>query len=401
MKKSYLFMSVCASLVFFLNASVWEGAAAAASGGELPETGFYIATNSFPANTVVDVTNLDNGKTVRAVASSGLDTPGLLALLSRDAANAISLQSRSLGRISISQPADPAAFSLRPEGAISSGDPDFDPAAFAALNSFNPSLLQPAVNGGTESSLNGRIEGGELIVDLENNTEINAQRVPLVIHDEGIVPETGPRFSELVFVPSETRPPESGPEPDPSQIIPGIALSSQASYQDYQNTDYIDPSLFIDPIGEINPEDHYPIALEIPLPEEIIIPAENLLNDNTLSYGETFSSGWQSFEEFTSNREATEPFSPVYSTSIFSVPFITSLAKGQYYLQIGAYSKEDTVKAELSKFDDSLPMAIMNAGTQDKPIYRILIGPVNLGESSALLQRFKNNYKDAFVRQGI
>jgi hypothetical protein len=42
----------------------------------------------------------------------------------------------------------------------------------------------------------------------------------------------------------------------------------------------------------------------------------------------------------------------------------------------------------------------MNSGTMEKPVYRILIGPVNLGESGALLQRFKLRYNDAFVRQG-
>jgi hypothetical protein len=34
-------------------------------------------------------------------------------------------------------------------------------------------------------------------------------------------------------------------------------------------------------------------------------------------------------------------------------------------------------------------------------VYRVLVGPVNLGESGALLQRFKRSgYKDAFIKQG-
>ena len=393
MKKPGLFFSICASLLIFVNASVWEGAAAAASGGELPENGFYIATNSFPPNTVVDVTNLENGKTIRVIAASGLESPGLLALLSRDAANAIDLPGRSLGRISMSQPADPLTFS-RPNGGSSSGDPDYDPAAFAAMNGYNPSSVETGALG------NSRVEAGDLIVDLPDTAEVPASPVQSpssVVQDESIVQEQGPQVAgtqeqpsapspagsaapapqlnvqtaELSFVPAETRPPETGPGIDTSSIIPGVASAQEAPPQapvvpSSDSSPLIDPSLIIPSIGET------------PKPTQTQV-----------------SSGLPG--------TAAAPYQP--PTAVFSGPFsapiITSLEKGRYYLQIAAYSKEETVRSELSKIDNNLPVAIMNAGTQEKPVYRILIGPVNLGESGALLQRFKVSYKDAFVRLGI
>jgi hypothetical protein len=71
-----------------------------------------------------------------------------------------------------------------------------------------------------------------------------------------------------------------------------------------------------------------------------------------------------------------------------------------YYLQVRAFSKTELVQAELSRLGDAYPLAVQMGGTSEKPLYRVLVGPVNLGESSALLRRFRGNgYGDAFIRQ--
>jgi hypothetical protein len=120
------------ALTVLSGASVWEGAAALAPRGELPEDGNYAATNSFPQNTVVDITNLETGKSVRAIVSAGLNTPGLLAILSADTASRIGLSAKTIGRIRMTQPEDPIAFSRFTEGLVVSGDPDYDPEAMLA-----------------------------------------------------------------------------------------------------------------------------------------------------------------------------------------------------------------------------------------------------------------------------
>jgi cell division septation protein DedD len=83
----------------------------------------------------------------------------------------------------------------------------------------------------------------------------------------------------------------------------------------------------------------------------------------------------------------------------FSVPLITMLERGRYYLQVAAYTKAEHVERELSKIGNIYPLAVQDVGDERNPLYRILVGPVNLGESGALLQQFKGlGYKDAFVR---
>ncbi|MDR1446790.1 MAG: septal ring lytic transglycosylase RlpA family protein, partial [Treponema sp.] len=143
MKKTVLLFLAPVAFFVLTNASVWEGSGTVAPSGSLPDEGYYAATNSFPRNTVVDITNLENGKSIRVIVASSLDTPGILAVISRDAALSIGLQPRSIGRIRMIQPSDPIAFSRFTEGLSSSGDPDYDPSAL--LNSEVPPEEAPEI----------------------------------------------------------------------------------------------------------------------------------------------------------------------------------------------------------------------------------------------------------------
>ncbi|MHC6203985.1 SPOR domain-containing protein [Breznakiellaceae bacterium SP9] len=128
-------ISIGALVIFtsltLINATVWEGTAATAAAGALPQEGLYAATNSFPLNTVVDVTNLENGKTVRVVVRDVLDSPGFLIVLSQEASAQIDLPAKSMGRVRMSQSADALALSTFADSS-STADPDHDPLAALA-----------------------------------------------------------------------------------------------------------------------------------------------------------------------------------------------------------------------------------------------------------------------------
>ncbi|MDR0409088.1 MAG: hypothetical protein LBH18_01625, partial [Spirochaetaceae bacterium] len=131
-KKLFTAAGLLIALVLFSSASSsWEGASTPDFYGALPERGFYVATNSFPRNTVVDIVNLETGKTIQAIV---VDNPSSISenavILSRDAAEAIGMGTRSSVRIRISPPADSVAFSPFSDGRSFSGDPDYDPKAF-------------------------------------------------------------------------------------------------------------------------------------------------------------------------------------------------------------------------------------------------------------------------------
>jgi hypothetical protein len=95
----------------------------------------------------------------------------------------------------------------------------------------------------------------------------------------------------------------------------------------------------------------------------------------------------------------TQPPRAPSNGSIFSVPVIRELENGKQYVQIGAFTRPDTLETAVAQANRSYPLAIQTGGSSDTLVYRLLIGPLNAGESAAALQRFKRNgFPDAFVR---
>ena len=83
----------------------------------------------------------------------------------------------------------------------------------------------------------------------------------------------------------------------------------------------------------------------------------------------------------------------------FSVPVISGLEKGKYYVQLGSYNSAGAAEAEINRIQGNYPLAVQPVTGSAAPLYRILLGPVSSGESGALLQRFKGSgYRDAFIR---
>ncbi|QQO08057.1 SPOR domain-containing protein [Breznakiella homolactica] len=457
MKKLPVLFATIGCLCLLVSASVWEGAAAVTSNGELPEKGFYAASSSFPRNTVVEVTNLETRKTVRVVVAAGLDSPGLLALLSRDAADAIGLQHRSVGRIRMTMPSDPIAFSRFTEGLNSSGDPDHDPRAAVAAN--YPTVLGPVDSGETapvsdttavppvissedisveEHYLSNaepaeeEPEAGETIVDVPYSFE----PTEALTEDEGISAEPSPELAwvypeEIVDGADLTEPepevavheeddeiPETFMYPDPFLAYTEpeandepIAGTEESDYPETAEAlaegetpdtvwDMADAEITLVPAEERPPESSWmelPGDAEIsPLPDaalsagepETVIPEEHIIGSPEAAVSGGTPAIHPDYSERTSGGAA------------FSVPVIDRLEQGKYYLQLGAFSYADSVENELSKIGRAYPLAVQIGGTGTKPLYRILVGPVNLGESGALLQRFKTiGYGDAFIRQ--
>ncbi|MDR2376717.1 MAG: SPOR domain-containing protein [Treponema sp.] len=77
------------------------------------------------------------------------------------------------------------------------------------------------------------------------------------------------------------------------------------------------------------------------------------------------------------------------------------MEKGKYYVQLGAFRSIASVESALLTINPGYPVNVQNSGSAEEPMYRLLVGPVNLGESGALVQRFKGSgYRDAYIRTG-
>jgi septal ring-binding cell division protein DamX len=179
---------------------------------------------------------------------------------------------------------------------------------------------------------------------------------------EGRALRGGDDTRELALVPVEPRPPVDEVRPDPSLFIPPV---TQAPVE-VEPVSQIPP-----PVVQVPPVVETPPVVQAPpvTPPAVVTPP---------------------------------PIQPpvTASRSAFSAPTIRSLQAGQYYLQIAAYSNAASVNPEIARLDNRLPVAVMDAGTPQSPLYRILIGPLTLGEAGAMLHRFRNTHSDAFVRLG-
>ncbi|MDR0719708.1 MAG: hypothetical protein LBF78_08745, partial [Treponema sp.] len=486
MKKISIGLLVVAAVLLLLSASVWEGSAAVAAPGALPESGYYAATNSFPGNTVVDITNLANGRTIRVIVAGTLETPGLLVMLSRDAADAIELQSRSIGRVKMSQPADPVAFARFTEGKISSGDPDFDPAAVpgvASAASAAPLAIAPQAaaeaapgTAGVETAEaasdaagvetpaaapsaagvevaeaapgTAGVETAEAAPSATSGVEAAeaapgaasaGSAMPLAIAPQAAAEaapgtagveaaETAPDVAGVEAAPGATSAgsaaplaiaPQAAAEAAPgtagvetAEAVPGVAaeaapgaagvetaeaeaaISASGAVEESGSREMpvIGDSMTAVPVSDTSPGTALPDFMRSPQKYEYALEeagskvpeAPGLLIDEKDVIAPAPVPDRYEREYFISEAELIPPVGespspakdlPVYNaapyetipgetspgypqTNNFSVPVISDLEKGKYYIQLAALSKVESVENEIKKIDSSLPRAV-------------------------------------------
>jgi len=99
--------------------------------------------------------------------------------------------------------------------------------------------------------------------------------------------------------------------------------------------------------------------------------------------------------------ERDEPSPPVVSDSpSFNALIVSSLERGKWYVQIGAYSMAEHVENAVNRAGTTNPVVVHSVGTETNPMYRVLLGPFSQSESKAIMQRFRENGHDAFLRSG-
>jgi cell division protein FtsN len=526
-------------MILLISASVQEGSASVSLNGELPGEGCYVATKSFPKNTVVEIRNLENGQSVQVVVADTLDAPGLLAMLSPDAAKAIGLQDRAVGRVRMTMPSDLVAFSRFTGESSSSGDPDFDPRAAIAAHApvfappsaaqENAQAASPAgeayypgpeaspvypwdtseytytdypdgsvldIPGSSMSIVNpyaGDSEyydyddyydyGGYDASDyydygddyltyadpLDNETQEEdtdpypwlspavdpvvavtpAERTPPAVLPDvlareqalTLIPAQGPQPSvEPPVVPEEIPPVgvPAGSLPSSVQTVPDAPVSPvgvpadslPSSVQTVPDAPVAPAGVPADslpspvqtvPDASAAPADVYGLVLipaEARPPEESSAPSLPPVQERTaVPVPDTTTNAAKieaqlAAQDRAAPQAADAPFVPSAASAppeivntnrapgpAFSVPTISALERGKYYLQLGAFSKAETVEAELAKISPLYPLAVQADGSPDRPIYRVLVGPVNVGEGGALLQSFRGTgWKDAYLR---
>ncbi len=130
MKRHVLFAGIIVLALLCGGASVWEGNAVVGGAGDFSSEGLFGACNSFPRDTSVEVSNLENGRTITVVISRNVDNPGVFIALSPKAAEALGMKVGSAARVrAISKTVSNAQASLPATRPGENADPDFNPRA--------------------------------------------------------------------------------------------------------------------------------------------------------------------------------------------------------------------------------------------------------------------------------
>jgi cell division septation protein DedD len=84
-----------------------------------------------------------------------------------------------------------------------------------------------------------------------------------------------------------------------------------------------------------------------------------------------------------------------------SLPFITSLDKGAFYIQIASCAEVANAKKLVDAYGKKYPVSVERGPAKNGDIVKVYIGPVRKDEYGAMLERFKLlGFKDAFVKKG-
>ena len=536
MKTTFLCAVAALAAVLLVSATVWEGVTDVAFAKDLPRA-YSMATNSFPRNTVVDVTNLENGKMVRVIVISGLETTGLLATLSRKAADAIDLRHDSTCRIRMTQPsvnasqharagAPPPVLQLGPidaSGAIAAAEnesttsrpPATESAPVAATNrpaatestpaasrppatesapaasrtpatESAPAASRPAATesapaasrpAATESAAATSRPAATESAPVASRTPATesapaasrpaatesapaASRTPAT---ESVTTTTRTTVTETVTTTNRPAATENAPvasrapatvsitaadepaatddviavdEPavtdnviaadEPAVTDDIIAIAEPAAADDITAvdespvTDNVAVGRPAEAVTENQPEPRIASGTLVLIPADERLPpaheqpatasrdtAPNGVTPRTAAPGEVAPNG--AAPRNTASKDAPPPitqttetpaaYAPPSDFSPFQAPLISSLERGKWYVQLGVYTRPDNVEDEIIRIGSAYPVAIQNIGTDTSPMFRVLLGPLNQGESGAMLQRFKSiGYADAFVR---
>jgi hypothetical protein len=425
---------VLAALFLFLSASPWEGDASIAPEGELPASGFFIATNSFPKNTLVDITNLETNQSTRVIVANTLNSQGLLAIVSKEAALLIGMKPGAIGRVRIVQPTEPIAYYRFTEGLLS-GNPVYDSGNAARDRLYSEDTFTPSDGEKTEPVT--VITGPRYILEPEwQNREIvnfypdTAKPPPVEIEryvakeepveeEPELIAEEEPVEEEPELI-AEEEPVEEEPEciaeEEPVEEEPECIAEEEPVEEEPECIAEEEP-VEEEPecIAEEEPVEEEPehIVEEEPVEEEPeytaetpfnLVPAPERPPEGSI-YGIDPSLIIPGIAETVKEPEKpvvpivpvvpVVPVVPDVPENVFSVPRLTQLDRGRYYVQLAAYSTVESTENAVRQIDRSYGPVVFIDGD----VYRILLGPLNQGESAAVLQRFKSiGYKDAFVR---
>lgn len=408
MKRTFRYLGLLCLLVTIPVAALWatwEGNAGTGSSSDFPDSGLYALSDMFPRNTIVEITNLETGSTVRAVITGSSGVAGLVAVLAPETASALHIREGAVVRVRITTPPAvserPAPGTLATEDALVSSDPDVNPEAavlsagpleplvpLAAIADASDTAMVPVEDAlaGEEDSAPGAmmedaavLAGGDDAVTASDVTpEPEAADSQSVLYDE----------PELVMADVNTA---DADVPVMDADVPPAAIEAPVAVIGEPAVD-MEEEITLEPAEPRPPET---VAEQFPVVPPVLPPAE----DTTAVEDEKpVFAAIAVTPEKPAQTVIEKDTAPAVLTGDYRV--IDRLEPGKYYVQIAVYKDSVNVREVYTRFGKKYPVAVQRSSVAGSQAMKVLIGPVNKDEYGAVLEYFqKNGFKDAFIRQ--
>jgi cell division septation protein DedD len=96
---------------------------------------------------------------------------------------------------------------------------------------------------------------------------------------------------------------------------------------------------------------------------------------------------------------ATTPVATVATAPVAVVLDLPAKGNLTWYLQLAAYSTEAMARDTAARLTPTYPVLVLAPPAGSRPLYRVIVGPLNKAESGTLLARFRySGFPDVFAR---
>ena len=429
-------------------ASFWDGSATLQRGDSSFEGGLFAASDSFAADTVIQVENLDTGRTVRVTVSEGTPgQPGILVLLSPKAAEALGIPAGSVARVRVTLAARaPSGLASLDRDMPTNPDPEIGPSAAPAAETpaeqppavqppvEEPSAVQPAEIPPAETAPVEAPPAVESTVEVAQAPATPVEPVAVepstvetpASEDEQLLKDLAARTPQKqLFLPPredekfayqqpvEPPQPEAGitaaeplPAPTPALEQPIAALPSIESAEttpqpaaaagplaglaEAQAPSDIRPEISDRVASSAEPQGRPP---RLPLPEAEVKP-------EVLAALPPQSPAPQADTQAPAKTTPAPAAQKLAPSAQQLRPALPAGASTRFYVQLAAYAAEPLASGLAASLSATYPMVVLAPAATGGKIYRVLVGPLNKAESGTLLRWFRNRgFPDAFVKQ--
>ncbi len=480
--------------------SFWDGGAAIQKGDSAFESGFYVASNSFPVNTEVIVQNLETGKTVTAIVVGRIDDQGdLLVLLSPKVAAAIGISQGQVTPVRVTVKTTATAMRGGRIGDLPySQDPDINPSAgmgkgsttaaeapqtvetpeTAQQTAAKPPITEPQAAKPPETTEAAKpVEEKKPAAAAQPDDSVLQRMASRTPQKQLFFPPREDQkfaYQPPVQPPAEVRTAEKPKEPETTtkpaedkasmaslpRYAPALAKALSVEMAEAQPPVELFPTIERRLAPSVTPPYREELALgtmpepaqpgeaapltrelssSVPTPpyrEELALgempepaqPGEEMLAEAPPLTQELSSPipepPTAPAEEVVIALEPTAPQPPpekgaeeppvavalvpvekppvTPSTEKKAAPMAATVAKANYYLQLGAYMNEGQAKSVAASLPSSYPVSIVGPESPARPMFRIVLGPLNKAESGTLLYWFRDRgFPDAFIKSSL